>query len=101
MSFAIKQGDTLPIMEITTSADLTGATDLEFCAKHVGGTEISGLPTLQSSGASGSVLHFTFIASQTQVVGWWYAEVTAQIGGEPITVPGLGSVAYQVTARPC
>lgn len=101
MSFAIKQGDTLPIMQITTSADLTGAAELVFCAKHVGGTEITGVPTLESSGPSGSVMNFVFVAGQTALVGWWHGEVTAEIGGEPITVPGLGAITYQVSERPC
>ncbi len=93
MPYITKKGNTLPVMRLTTDANLSGLTAAGFRWASRNGanpTNVVGTGTLTeiSADATGSVYDYQFAAGETDTVGQFRGELFGVIGVDPITIPG-------------
>lgn len=100
--YGTKAGNRLPVMPITTNANLTGATfdAMRYQLKNESEASIAGdktLLTIASSGASGSVVEYAWAADETGITpGLYKGEIDVTQGGKPLTVPGISYFEFRI-----
>jgi len=89
--YITKKGNLLPLMTLTTDADLTGLTSPSFRwrSRFGAGSTVVGAGVLAevSAGATGSVYTYAFAAGETDTPGEFRGELYGTIGGDAITIP--------------
>lgn len=100
--YGTKAGNRLPVMPITTNADLTGATfdAMRFQLKDESEASFVGVPgnlTIASSGASGSVVNYAWAVAETDITpGLYKGEIDVSLAGKPMTVPGVSYFEFRI-----
>lgn len=104
--YATKAGNVLPIMQITTDADLTGVSftairwrrvDIDDAAATEG--TVGNLVLASADPTDGSVVEYTFAAGETDTPGEYEGEVDVEDGGNELTIPGFGFFRFRIRAK--
>jgi hypothetical protein len=101
MPYITKKGNLLPLMTLTTDADLSTISGIKFRWESRFGaspTPVVGVGTLTqvSAGSTGSVYTYAFAAGETDTVGQFRGELYGTIGGKAITVPSADGFYFTI-----
>jgi len=100
--YSTRTGSLLPIMNLTTDADFSGASGLVFYfRKRTGGvtdwTTGTGSLVKVSSSTSGSTFTYTWAAGETDDPGQYEGKIEGTIGGKLLVSPTISGFHFTLT----